>query len=78
MNEQQESEDRPIAVLDRGPTQQIQIRLNEFKGKRYLDLRTYYLDENEEIYKPTRKGISIPVELFADLKEALAKVEAVI
>lgn len=65
-----------IAVLSRSPTQQIQVRLNEFKGKRYLDLRTFYFDEDEEVYKPTRKGVSIPVELFEELKAALAKVEA--
>lgn len=79
MSETQETqEDQLVAVLDRGPTQQVQIRLNEFKGKRYLDLRTFYLDENEEVYKPTRKGVSIPVELFEDLKEALKKVEALL
>lgn len=76
--ENNEQEDQLVAVLDRGPTQQVQIRLNEFKGKRYLDLRTFYLDENEEVYKPTRKGVSIPVELFEDLKDALKKVEALL
>lgn len=70
--------ERIVAVLDRGPTQQIQIRLNEFKGRRYLDLRTFYLDEDGETWKPTRKGVSIPVELFGQLKAALEKVEPLI
>lgn len=70
------AEEQLIAVIHRSPTQQIQIRLNAFKGRRYLDLRTFYLDEDEEVYKPTRKGISVPLELFAELKTALEKVEA--
>jgi len=79
MNEQtepQENSEQLVAVINRSPTQQIQIRVNEFKGKRYVDLRTFYLDDKDETYKPTRKGVSVPVENFEDLKAALAKVEA--
>ncbi len=81
MNEQAESHENAeqlVAVINRSPTQQIQVRVNEFKGKRYIDLRTFYLDEKDESYKPTRKGVSIPVENFEDLKAALDKVEAVL
>jgi hypothetical protein len=76
-NETEESQgtDDIIAVINRGQTQQIQLRVSEFKGKNYIDLRTYYFDEKDESFKPTRKGISIPVELYEDLKAAIAKVE---
>ncbi len=74
-NENQEPMDELVAVINRGQTQQIQFRVNEFKGSNYIDIRTYYFDENSEEFKPTRKGISIPVELYEELKEALAKVE---
>lgn len=73
--ETRESTDQIVAVIDRGTGRQIQVRLNEFKGKRYVDLRQFYLDEEQEIYKPTQKGVSIPVEQFTELKEALAKLE---
>jgi hypothetical protein len=73
-DESQETEDI-IAVINRGQTQQIQLRVSEFKEKRYIDLRTYYFDEKDETFKPTRKGISVPVELYEDLKAAIAKVE---
>jgi len=79
MNEQtepQENSEQLVAVINRSPTQQIQIRVNEFKGKRYVDLRTFYLDDKDETYKPTRKGVSVPVENFEDLKAALAAVDA--
>lgn len=75
MTENQEPKDELVAVINRGQTQQIQFRVNEFKGNNYIDIRTYYFDENSEEFKPTRKGISIPVELYEELKEALTKVE---
>ncbi len=76
--ENQQSADQIVAVIDRGAGRQIQVRLNEFKGKRYVDLRQFYLDEEQEVYKPTQKGVSIPVEQFGELKEALAKLETLL
>lgn len=39
----------------------VKIKLNEFHGKRYLDIREYYTNEsNEEV--PTKKGISVSIE----------------
>lgn len=66
-------EERLIKAFERGPGQQIQIRLTTFRGREYLDLRNFYLDENNE-WKPTRKGIAIPTELYEDLMTALNEV----
>lgn len=35
--------------------------ISTYKGKKSLDLRRYYEDENEE-WRPTSKGIRIPAE----------------
>jgi hypothetical protein len=41
---------------------QVRLTVNEFRGEEYLHLREYYLDFEEE-WKPTDKGIAIPLEL---------------
>lgn len=66
-------EERLIKAFDRGAGQQLQVRLVTFRGREYLDLRNFYLDENNE-WKPTRKGIAIPLELYDDLMAALKEV----
>ena len=44
------------------PFRQIRLTINEFREEEYLHLREYYLDFEEE-WKPTNKGIAIPLEL---------------
>ena len=66
-------------ILDDG-FRQIRLTVSEFKGEEYLHLREYYLDFDEE-WKPTDKGIHIPLEwdtskeLFAGLSEILSLAE---
>lgn len=63
-----------IADIEKPNGEVIRIQLNEFNDKHYLDLRIHYLADEDE-YKPTKKGVSIPVELYGELKEAIAKAE---
>lgn len=65
-----EAEERLIKAIERGPGQQIHIRLTTFRGREYLDLRSFYLTDDEE-WKPTKKGIAVPVELYEELMAGL-------
>ena len=49
----------------------IRARLSHFRGKTYLDLRTWYEAEPGQPLRPTQKGVSIPVEYLEELKEAV-------
>lgn len=49
----------------------IRIQKTEFKGKEYIDIRKFYQDNETEEWKPTRKGISVPVDLLQDINIAL-------
>lgn len=70
-------EERLVRAIERGPGQQIHIRLTTFRGREYFDLRNFYLDENDE-WRPTKKGIAVPVELFDELISALEEVGKVL
>jgi hypothetical protein len=41
---------------------QWRLTVTEFRGEHYLNIREYFLDFDSE-WQPTRKGISIPLEL---------------
>jgi hypothetical protein len=57
------------------------LYINEFREQEYLHIREYYLDFDEE-WKPTPKGISIPLEietskeLFIAISEILSLAES--
>ena len=62
------------------PYRQVRLTVNEFREEEYLHLREYYLDFEED-WKPSNKGISIPLdfenskELFIGLSEILSMAE---
>ena len=48
----------------------IRVQKTIYKDKTYLDIRKYYLEEDSGEFKPTRKGITIPIELAENVLKA--------
>jgi len=59
-----------VRAIDKGLGNRIHIRISRFKDRDYLDIRNYYEDGAGE-WKPTRKGIAVPVEFYDELMESL-------
>ncbi len=46
------------------------------KGTRiYLDIRTFWYDSNADDFKPSQKGVAIPIEFVGELKTLIETVE---
>jgi hypothetical protein len=75
--ETQASEERLVSTIDKGMGNRIHIRLSRFRDRDYLDIRNFYETEDGE-WKPTRKGIAVPVELYKELMAALKEAEPLI
>ena len=52
----------------------IRIQKSEFKEKTYLDIRKFYQDKETDEWRPTRKGISIPLDLVEKVITAIKEV----
>ena len=50
----------------------IRITFRSFKGKQYLDIREFYLKDNQ--LAPSSKGISLNKEQWEDLKSHLQSI----
>lgn len=60
-----------LAELDKG-TERIYVK-RVVKGSRtYIDIRTFWADDEDE-WRPSKKGIAIPVELAEEVAEAIRK-----
>ena len=64
-----------IRDIDKGGGEIIRVEISEFKGKNYLNIRTWYTDRESGEYKPTQKGISIRPDLYEALKQAVLAAE---
>ena len=70
--------DKTIATFKKNKFQEIRVGVREFKGNDLVDIRTWTMTQGSEDMVPTAKGVSINVQIFKDLKEALVKVEEVL
>ncbi len=70
--------DKTIATFKKNKFQEIRVGVREFKGNDLVDIRTWTMTQGSDDMVPTAKGVSINVQIFKDLKSALAKVEEVL
>ncbi len=58
-----------IGEIERTETEVVRVSMDEYKGRKYLDVRIYFANDEGE-WKPTKKGVTIQpekIDLFMDL-----------
>ena len=66
------ADDRVIDSFKRNATEEVRATLRTYRGRQYMDVRIYYLDDAGE-FKPTKKGINLSVELLGELTRLVGK-----
>jgi hypothetical protein len=66
--------DEVIAQFEKNATEVVRVSLSEYRGHKLFDVRVYYSDDEGQ-YKPTRKGVSLSVNLYTDFKRAMVALE---
>lgn len=61
-----------IHVFGLGPTSIGVISVSKFRDHLGLDVRRYYLNEDEKAFKPTAKGLRIPADVAVEVVEVIA------
>jgi len=70
-----------VIHYDEAKNEQVRVTVSTFRDVEYLHIRKYYLDFEEE-WKPTPKGIALPLdfsnsrELFRALTEIISLAES--
>jgi predicted phosphoadenosine phosphosulfate sulfurtransferase len=66
-----------IAQFEKNATEVVRVSLSEYRGHKLFDVRVYYSDDEGQ-YKPTRKGVSLSVNLYTDFKRAMVALEKIL
>jgi hypothetical protein len=69
---------KQIATIPKNAREKIIFSLNEYKGKNYLDMRIFTANDNGGQDIPTKKGLTLTVDLYPQFKAVMAQVEAAI
>lgn len=68
-------EQKVMASFPRNPEETMQISVSTFKGRTYVDIRLYFTDADGQL-KPTKKGVTVPPELWDQFRAGLQAAEA--
>ena len=69
--------DELIEQFEKNATEVVRVSLTEYRGRKLVDVRVYYAD-NEGQYRPTKKGVSLSLDVYPDFKRALAALEKIL
>lgn len=67
------SEQQFLHSFPKNAEEEVRFSIREYKDRRYLDLRLWYLAKEGE-YHPTKKGLTLGVEFLPELRRALESV----
>lgn len=65
------NDNKLISTIERSATEQLQIAIKEYRGKKYLDLRIFYTTDGGASWLPTKKGVTVSPDHLSVLKEAI-------
>jgi len=66
--------DALVARISKNPTEEVRISLTSYRGHELVDIRVYFQDDQGE-WRPTKRGVSLSVDSFTELRDAVTKVE---
>lgn len=67
-------EARVVHSFPKNPLEEVRASVTVYKGKQYLDLRVYYKGDDDE-YRPSKKGLTLALDLFQELEKAVMKLK---
>lgn len=70
-------EPQVVHSFPKNPLEEVRASVSVYKGKQYVDLRIYYKGDDGEFH-PSKKGLTLSLDLFPELEEAVEKLSAVI
>jgi hypothetical protein len=64
-----------LFTFPRNERDQVRLSAGYYNKKLYLDLRVFFLHQESNEYRPTKKGITLGYECLPELKKALEAAE---
>ncbi|UMA67280.1 transcriptional coactivator p15/PC4 family protein (plasmid) [Roseivivax marinus] len=68
--------EQTIETIPRGNGEEIRVSLSEYKGSRFLNLRTWFRNARGQM-QPGKKGLTVPMRLLPDFARAVSRANTV-
>lgn len=74
---QPEIESQFIHAFPRGKNEKIQLNVRKYKDRYYLDIRLWFQTPEDPQFRPTRKGVSFPLDFVNDLQQGIDRLKKI-
>jgi hypothetical protein len=61
-----------IGEIERNETEVVRVSAEEYKGRKYVDIRIYFANDAGE-WKPTKKGVTVSPEKMDEFMDLIRK-----
>ena len=62
-------------TVNKNTRERIEVRATEYEGRRYIDVRVWWRSNDDDEWKPSKKGVTLRPELVGELIVVLKKAE---
>lgn len=60
-----------VHCFEKNSRKRICLHVQEFRGSTFLSIREFYLDQRDEAWKPSPKGVTVPPDLYVELLQGV-------
>lgn len=68
-------ENQILYQFARNQDERVYFSLREYKQRKYIDLRIFYQPKDGDEMRPTKKGVTLSLELLPELKKGIVACE---
>lgn len=66
-----------VGFMETSATQKLVYSISSYRDRKFFDIRTWYQEESGQ-WKPTKKGVHLGFDKFAELEKAVALFKQII
>ena len=68
-----DSEDIVVHSFSKGEDEEVRFGIQKYRGRYYIDVRVWFQESETLEFKPTRKGVSVSVDRFPEIRKGMEK-----
>ena len=63
-----------VHSINKRHNEQIRFSISDFNNTKYIDIRSYFLSRDGSEFRPSRKGVTLPISMFKELLDGVTNV----
>ena len=62
-----------VHSISKRHNEEIRFAISEFNNTKYIDIRSYFMSKDGSEFRPSRKGVTLPVSMFKELTQGVTE-----